>query len=392
MQDGPGWLLHHAGAILIANRSIIRVAIGIGAGILSVGPPNTRSNEGSGMDTSSDGPSRQPETHAGEPGRRRRWPFVVGGLVALGLVGLIVFAVVLILLAASGPTAPAVYDEEYVSGNGPDKVAVVPVEGVIAPADDTLGGTVPTSTPEGLTDALRQAGSDPSVVAVVLEIDSPGGGVTASDEMHQSVLDFEENTGEPVVVSMQDVTASGGYYISTAADRIVANKTTLTGSLGVIIPLTNFAEAADKYGIKQVVIKSGKYKDMGSAFREMTPKERDILQSIVDDLYAQFVDVISEGRDIPKDRVREIADGRVYSGLQAKKLGLIDSFGGLDEASAIAGNLAGTSDTTVVRYVQQPSFTDTLLALLAPGKSQAEQIMDAAGLNLEPKPYYLYRP
>src|ERR671913_422881 len=342
------------------------------------------------MDTSSGGPSRQPATHAGEPRRRRRWPFVVGGLVALGLVGLGVFAVVLILVATSGPTA--LYDEEYVSGDGPDKVVVVPIEGVIAPADDTLGGVLPTSTPEGLTDALRQAGSDPSVVAVVLEIDSPGGGVTASDEMHQSVLDFEENTGEPVVVSMQDVTASGGYYISTAADRIVANKTTLTGSLGVIIPLPNFAEAADKYGIKQVVIKSGKYKDMGSAFREMRPKERDIFQSIVDDLYSVFVDVISEGRGIPEDRVREIADGRVYSGLQAKKLGLVDSFGGLDEASVIAGKLAGTSDTTVVRYVQQPSFTDTLLARLALEKPQAEQIMDAAGLNLEPKPYYLYRP
>jgi protease IV len=344
------------------------------------------------MDSSSGGLSRQPETHAGDPGRRRRWPFVVGGLVALGLVGLIVFAVVLILVAASDPTATVVYDEEYVSGDGPDKVIVVPIEGVIAPADDTLGGVLPTSTPEGLTDALRQAGSDPSVVAVVLEIDSPGGGVTASDEMHQSVLDFEENTGEPVVVSMQDVTASGGYYISTAADRIVAHETTLTGSLGVIFEIPNFAEAAEKYGIKRVVIKSGKYKGMGSAFREMTPDERDILQSFVDDLYVQFVDVISEGRDIPKDRVREIADGRVYSGLQAKKLGLIDSFGGLDEASAIAGNLAGTSDTTVVRYVQQPSFTDTLLARLAPGKSQDEQIMDAAGLDLEPKPYYLYRP
>ena len=360
--------------------------------MLLVGPTNTQSDEGSGMDTSSGGPSRQPATHAGEPRRRRRWPFVVGGLVALGLVGLVVFALVLILVATSGPTAPALYDEEYVSGDGPDKVVVVPIEGVIAPADDTLGGVLPTSTPEGLTDALRQAGSDPSVVAVVLEIDSPGGGVTASDEMHQSVLDFEENTGEPVVVSMQDVTASGGYYISTAADRIVANKTTLTGSLGVIFEITNFAEAADKYGIKQVVIKSGKYKDMGSAFREMTPAERDILQSFVDDLYAQFVDVISEGRDIPKDRVRDIADGRVYSGLQAKKLGLIDSFGGLDEASAIAGNLASTSDTTVVRYVQQPSFTDRLLARLALEKPQAEKIMDASGLNLEPKPYYLYRP
>jgi protease-4 len=318
---------------------------------------------------------------------------VVGGLVALGLVGLVVFAVVLIVVAASGgPTSPAVYDEEYVSGDGVDKVAVVPVEGVIAPADDTLGGVLPTSTPEGFGDALSQAGSDPSVAAVVLEVNSPGGGVTASDEMHQSILDFEKSTNKPVVVSMQDVTASGGYYISTAADHIVANETTLTGSLGVIFEITNFAEAADKYGIKQVVIKSGKYKDIGSAFREMTPEERNIFQSIVDQSYAQFVHVISEGRNIPEGRVREIADGRVYSGLQAKRLGLVDSFGGLDEASDIAGELAGTSDTTVVRYVQQPTFTDTLLARLAPEKPQAEQILDAAGLNLEPKPYYLYRP
>jgi protease IV len=344
------------------------------------------------MDTSSGGPSRQPETHAGEPRRRRLWPFVVGGLVALGLAGLAVFAVVLILVTAGGPTAPAVYDEEYVAGDGPDKIVVVPVQGTIAPADDSLGGTQPTVTPEGLADALRQAGQDPTAAAVVLEINSPGGGVTASDEMHQSVLDFKKNTGKPVVVSMGDVAASGGYYISTAADRIVAYETTLTGSLGVIIPLNNFAEAADKYGIKQVVIKSGKYKDMGSAFREMKPDEREIFQSIVDEEYSEFVDVISEGRGIPEARVREIADGRVYSGIQAKKLGLVDSFGGLDEASATAGNLAGTSDTTVVRYVQQPSFTDTLLARLTPGEPQAEQIMDAAGLNLEPKPYYLYRP
>jgi protease IV len=311
--------------------------------------------------------------------------------MALGLTGLAIVAVVLIL-AAGGPTAPAVYAEEYVAGDGASRIAVVPVEGTIAPADNTVGGIQPTTTPEGLADALRQAGQDTSVVAVVIEVNSPGGGVTASDEMHQSILDFKKNTGKPVVVSMGDTAASGGYYISTAADRIVAHETTLTGSLGVIIPLPNFSEAADKYGIKQVVIKSGKYKDMGSSFREMTPDERDIFQSIVDDLYSEFVDVISEGRGIPEDRVREIADGRVYSGLQAKKLGLVDSFGELDDASATAGNLAGTSDTTVVRYVQQPSFTDTLLARLAPGKSQAEQIMDAAGLNLEPKPYYLYRP
>jgi protease IV len=343
------------------------------------------------MDTTSNEPSRQPERHTQEPGRRRRWPFVVGGLVALGLVGLAIVAIVLIL-AAGSPTAPVVYDEEYVAGDGSDKIAVVPVEGEITSADDSLGGTQPTVTPEGLADALRQAGEDTSVAAVVLEVNSPGGGVTASDEMHQSILDFKKNSGKPVVVSMGDTAASGGYYISTAADRIVANETTLTGSLGVIFQLNNFAEAADKYGIKQVVIKSGKYKDIGNAFREMKPEEREIFQSIVDDSYSEFVDVISEGRNIPKDTVREIADGRVYSGSQAKELGLVDSFGGLDEASAIAGKRAGTSDTIVVRYVQEPTLIETLTARLVPQEPQAEQIMDAAGLNLEPKPYYLYRP
>ena len=311
--------------------------------------------------------------------------------MALGLIGLAIVAVVLIL-AAGGPTAPDVYAEEYVAGDGASRIAVVPVEGTITPADNTVGGIQPTTTPDGLADALRQAGQDTSVVAVVIEVNSPGGGVTASDEMHQSILDFKENTDKPVVVSMGDTAASGGYYIATAADRIVANETTLTGSLGVIIPLNNFAEAANKYGIKQVVIKSGKYKDMGSSFREMTPEEREIFQSIVDQDYAEFVDVISEGRDIPDDRVREIADGRIYSGIQARELGLVDSFGNLDEASATAGRLAGERDTTVIRYVQEPTLTETLLARLAPQKPQAEQFMEAAGLDLEPKPYYLYLP
>jgi protease-4 len=162
--------------------------------------------------------------------------------------------------------------------------------------------------------------------------------------------------------------------------------------LGVIFEIPNFAEAADKYGIKQVVIKSGKYKDMGSAFREMTPEEREIFQSIVDQDYSEFVEVISEGREIPEARVREIADGRIYSGIQARELGLVDSLGNLDEASATAGRLAGERDTTVIRYVQEPTLTETLLARLAPQEPQAQQIMEAAGLDLEPKPYYLYLP
>ncbi len=351
------------------------------------------------MDTSSNGPSQQPERHGAEPGRepdrrrRRRWPFVVGGLVALGLVGLAVVAVIVVLaVGASGPTAPAVYEEEYVSGEGAEKVAVVPVEGTIASAESSVGGVQSTATPEGLSDALRQASDDPGVVAVVLEINSPGGGVTASDEMHQSILDFKRNTDMPVVVSMADMAASGGYYISTAADRIVANETTLTGSLGVFIPLLNFSEAADKYGVTQEYIKSGKFKAMGNSWDELTPEEREIFQSIVQDDYDEFVEVIVEGRDLPEERVRDIADGRIYSGSQAKELGLVDSFGGIDEAAVIVGTLAEARDTTVVRYVKPPSFSETLLARLAPREPEVEQVMDAAGLNLEPKPYYLYMP
>ena len=149
---------------------------------------------------------------AGERRRRRRWPFVVGGLVALFLLALTVGLVALVLaLGREAPgAASAVYAEEYVSGAGADKIAVVPVEGTIASATTTVAETQPTNTPEGLADALRQAGDDPSVSAVVLAVNSPGGGVTASDEMHQSILDFKDHTGNPVEVPRGNAAASRG--------------------------------------------------------------------------------------------------------------------------------------------------------------------------------------
>jgi protease IV len=345
-------------------------------------------------------PGSNPRTETGNASggtggrRRRRWPYVVGGLVALGLLVLAVGVVVVVLtVVATGPGAQtAVYEEEYVSGAGPAKIAVVPVEGTIASADSTVPGTQPPVTPEGLADALRQAEEDPSVAAVVLEVNSPGGGVTASDQMHQSILDFKESSGKPVVVSMDSVAASGGYYISAAADRIVANESTLTGSLGVVIPLLNFSEAAENYGVTQKYVKSGEFKTMGSSWNELTPEEREVFQSIVDQEYDEFVEVIVEGRDLPEERVREIADGRVYSGQQARELGLVDSFGGLDEATEVSQDLAKVEGATVVRYVLPESFTDTLFARLAPQEPEALRIAEEAGLTLEPKPYYLYLP
>ena len=337
------------------------------------------------------GPSRQPEE--GRRGRRRL-PWILGGLTALGLLVLTIGTIALVLTFApsGGSAAPVLYEEEYVSGQGTDKIAVVPVEGAISPADSSVGGTPTMITPDGLSAALRQAADDPNVAAVVLEVNSPGGEATAIDEMYQSILDFKKSTGMPVVVSMGSVAVSGGYYISTAADEIVAYETTLTGSLGVIIKLTDFSEAADKYGIQQEVIQSGKFKNMGSSFKELTPKEREIFQSIIDASYEEFVSVIVEGRDIPEERVREIADGRMYSGEQAKELGLVDEFGGLDEAARIARERANVAEATVVRYVEEPSVFELLTARLAPQEPEAVQVMRAAGLDPTPTLQYLYRP
>ena len=347
-------------------------------------------------------PANQPSDAQNRPAepprrRRRRWPWVVGGLVALGFLGLLVAAVVVVVVVSgggggvAGGSAPIPYDEEYVSGDGADKVVVVPVEGIIASGGDAVSGQNATVTPEGLEDALDQAADDPDAAAVVLEVNSPGGGVTASDEMYRSILEFKKRTDMPVVVSMGDVAASGGYYISAAADSIVANETTLTGSLGVIISLNNFTELADEYGYKQEVIKSGEFKDIGSSFRELKPAEREIFQSLIDESYNEFVSVISKGRDIPEDRVREIADGRIYSGKQARDLGLVDEFGDLERAAELAAENANVSGPTVVRYVQTPSFLDLAQARLAPQEPEALQLARAAGIQLSPRPMYLYQ-
>ncbi|MDQ4106000.1 MAG: signal peptide peptidase SppA [Actinomycetota bacterium] len=322
---------------------------------------------------------------------------LIGGAVVAGLLVLTLATVALVLLVAPGGGGTAssrvtTYDEEYVLGEGDRKIAVVPVEGVISTTDSTLRGPVPATTPEGLRDALRQAGEDDGVEALILEVNSPGGGVTASDQMYRLIEDFKRSSDKPVVVSMGNTAASGGYYISTAADEIVANETTVTGSLGVILQLTDLSEAADKLGVEQEIIKSGRFKDMGSPFRDLTPQERDIFQSIVNDSYNQFVQVIVDGRNLPEEEVRELADGRIYSGLQAKELDLVDELGGIEEAARIARERANVDEATVVRYVRPPSLSDLLRVRLAPQEPEIAQVMEATGLNLEPIPYYLYVP
>ena len=335
------------------------------------------------------------ETQQSEDRSRRRKRFLIGGAVAVGLLVLTLGTIGLVLITGPGDggavaAAPETYEEEYVSGEGADKIAVIPVEGIISPTDSGVAGTVPTTTPEGMRDALRQAEEDGSVAAVVLEINSPGGGVTASDRMYGEIQEFKESSEKPVLAAMGTTAASGGYYIATAADEILAEETTLTGSLGVILQLPNLTETADKVGFKQNIIKSGEFKDMGSSFRDITPQEREIFQEIVDENYDEFVEVIVEGRGIPEQRVRELADGRIYSGKQAQDLNLVDALGDLEKAASNARERANVDEATVVRYVQTPGFAELLRARLALQEPEAVQIMKAAGVSLEAEPQYLY--
>ncbi len=334
------------------------------------------------------------------PRRRRRRGLLIGGAIAAALLFLTVGTVLLVvLLGPGGPDggggsarAPETFQEEYVSGDGPEKVAVLPVEGQIGAEESGGALATPAATPQALRDGLGQAAEDERVKAVILEVDSPGGGVTASAQMHDEIREFKESSGKPVVVSMDATAASGGYYIATAADRIVANESTLTGSLGVIFSLLNYEEAEEKLGLEEVIIKSGEFKDIGSPSRGITPEEREIFQDLIDESYDEFVDVIVEGRDLPEERVRELADGRIYSGLQAQELGLVDELGDLETAAGVAEEAAGVQEATVVRYTQEPGLAELLQARLAPQKPEALKVLEEAGLSPSPELQYLYRP
>ena len=215
-----------------------------------------------------------------------------------------------------------------------DHIQVVRLSGmIIDKADNSLFTSSVGSSSNALKE-LRKALKSKKVKTVLLRVNSPGGTVPMSQEIHEAVLQLKA-AGKPVVVSMGDVAASGGYYISCGADKIVANPGTLTGSIGVIINLMNFKALADKVGVEPEVIKSGLFKDIASPYKKMTKEEHDILLALIMDSYEQFTTAIAEGRKIPIEKVKTIADGRIYSGRQAQKLGLVDELGSYSDALAL---------------------------------------------------------
>jgi protease-4 len=246
------------------------------------------------------------------------------------------------------------------------KIALVDVDGILRNTRERSMLTGSGENPVSLfAEKLDQAAKDDSVRAVVLRINSPGGTVTATDLMYAEVRSFRQRTGKPVVACMLDVAASGGYYLACAADRIYAHPTTVTGSIGVIMVAPEFAGTMQKLGVRANVFKSGPLKDAGSMFRELNDADRAVFQGLIDGMYAGFLEVVAAARPgIEAERLKQLADGRVYLGAEAVKLGLVDETGTLHDAIFAAKELAGLSDKAVkvVEYARPLGYRPNVYA------------------------------
>ncbi len=210
---------------------------------------------------------------------------------------------------------------------GADRIALVKLEGLLVSS-------------EHVVQELNDYAEDSSIKAIVIRIDSPGGGVVASQEIYNAIKNARHE-GKKVVASMGTVAASGGYYVAAAADRIVANPGTLTGSIGVKMEFANIEKLLEKIGVKGMVVKAGEYKDVGSPFRDMSEPEKKILQDVIDDVHSQFIKAVAEGRNLQEAEVRTLADGRIFTGRQALDLKLVDQLGDLTDSIKVAGELVG---------------------------------------------------
>jgi protease IV len=256
-------------------------------------------------------------------------------LVFLAVAGLFV---IVVGGARSGEGGPALF--------GP-RVALVELEGIIIDVDDVVR-------------ELKADRENPAIRAVVMRINSPGGVVGPTQELHDAILRLRK-AGKPVVASLGAVAASGGYYVAVACDQIYANPGTLTGSIGVIMQLANVEQLMKKVGVDYVVVKAGQYKDIGNISRSMTPEERRVLQALLDDVHGQFIGAVAAGRKLEREQVARFADGRVFSGQQAKDLKMVDALGGLEDAVLAAGKLAGLpSPPSVIQPRRHFSIMDLL--------------------------------
>lgn len=238
-----------------------------------------------------------------------------------------------------------------------DRIALIRIEGVIVDS-------------QAIVAELKRFSENPSIKAIVLRIDTPGGGVVPSQEIYDAVKRVRNKSNKAVIASMGSVAASGGYYIAAATDRIVANPGTLTGSIGVIMETANLEGLLQKIGVEGVIIKSGKYKDVGSPLRKMSAEERGLLQAVMDDVHKQFIEAVAEGRSMELRAAQVLADGRIFTGRQAKEAKLVDELGDLEAAIQLAAEVVGIEGEPKVveprRRFSLRELLDSKLSMMLP--------------------------
>ena len=313
------------------------------------------------------------------------------------LILVLAFSVLLNLVLLIGSMGGGATTQQHTirTGKTTEKIAVVPLKGIIDSNSSTQFARF-----------MEQAENDKSVKAIVIEIDSPGGTVTASDEIYNRIKSFKAKKSVPVVVSMASLATSGGYYAACGADHVVAQPTTFTGNIGVLMPRYNFSKLMEKYGVEETTIVSSgaKFKNAGSSFRPETPEEKAYMQELADSAFTQFKKVVSQGRSSKlKGNIEDIANGKVYTANDALNLGLIDQIGYLDDAQTVAQTSAGLTNPTVVRYHDPPSLMDLFMSSRSnvtgvtlgqgPGGGAVNITVDANLLRelSTPRPLYLWR-
>lgn len=344
-------------------------------------------------------PAAQQLQEAPPPARpKRRFGFWVLLFMAVGFFcvsGVLILLVLVLVAGHSGAVAPpGGLSEVTIKGSGTDKILMMRIKGIITsdPVKHYLSSG--PSMVDMVKKQLDRAERDKEIKAVVVEVDSPGGGITASDILCKRFVDFKKRSKAKVVAVMGDVAASGGYYVSAPAHRIVAHPTTITGSIGVIMPLMNVTELVKRWGIKTDPIKSGDMKDMGSMTREMRPEERELLQEMIDEMHDRFVTIVATHRAMPKDRAAKLADGRIYTGAKAQELGLVDDIGYVEDAIEIAKKLAGIKQARLIRYRRELGLRDLLGAVASSAAQPRRLELSLAGHDAATGycPQYLWLP
>jgi protease-4 len=259
------------------------------------------------------------------------------------------------------------------NNGGEDKIVLAKLGGLILSEGTTgvLTASEETITPSRVRAILNQAKSDPLVKAVIFDLNSPGGSPVASDRIYEEINNFKRDTGIPVIFLMSEIAASGGYYIASAADYIVANPATITGSIGVIMETYNLEGLYEKLGVRKEIFKQGEYKDILDESRDITDKEREMINLLNKDSYDLFIQRVAAGRKLTEEQVRNLAEGKIYSGKQAKEVQLVDSLGNIDEAVYQTKLLAKIDRFNVVEYDFSSFFQD----LFGQVRSQINQYM-----------------